>query len=220
MKSILSILTGLILVSSIQANACPRSQQRLICPGDKVVDNNGYVGMASGVNPFQQMVSINYGGSSDNIKSITSTAIGAGCLEGYCVGDLAIDDNGYRGRIDAVNPYNRTVAINYGGSSDNIKNIESISLGLGCMMGYCVGDKVIDDEGYKGEVDAINRFRGTAAVNYGGSSDNIKRIQSLSSSEFCSTYGDHERMVNIFPIIIESRYPSLDFKFTLTRPIN
>lgn len=219
MRSILSILTGLILASSIHAKACPRSNEKLLCPGDKVVDINGYVGTVSGVNPFQQTVSINYGGSTDNIKTITSTAIGFGCLEGYCIGDLAVDQRGYRGRIDAVNPYNRTVAINYGGSTDNIEYIENVALGLGCAIGYCVGDTVIDDNGYKGKMEAINRFKETAAVNYGGSNDNIKRIRSLSSSEICSTYGDEERIVSAFPVINESLYPSSNFKFTLKRPI-
>lgn len=218
MKTILSILAGLILVYSNQANACSRSQEKLFCPGDSVVDSYGYSGSVSGVNLFQQTLAINYGGSTDSIRSIKSTAIGIGCLEGYCVGDFAVDDSGFRGRIDAINPYNRTVAIDYGGRSNGIKDIESVALGLGCMLGSCVGDFVTDGSGHRGSVDAINRFRGTAAVSYGGRSDSIKLIQSLSTSKFSATYGDDKRILNVFPIIIESRYPSLDFKFTLTRP--
>lgn len=219
MKSLfLSLLAGFSLVAT-QAQACPHSQKMFICPGDKVVDSNGYVGRADGVNPFQHTVSINYGGSSDGIVGIYSTALGYGCLEGYCVGDTAVDANGYRGVIDAVNPYNGTVAINYGGSSDGIRNIESVSLGLGCVLGYCVGDKVADSNGYRGTIDAVNRFRQTAAVNYGGSSDGVSQIQTLSSAEYCSTYGDRERTLNAFPVIIISEYPSNDFRFTHSRPV-
>lgn len=218
MKRFVLVALGVLLFVNQQANAC-HTQQNFICPGDKVVDENGYIGRVSGVNPFQKTVSINYGGSSDNIKSISSTALGMGCLEGYCVGDFAVDENGYRGRIDAVNPYNRTVAINYGGSNDNIKNIESVALGIGCMFGYCVGDGVTDDNGYKGKIDSINRYRGTAGVNYGGSNDNIKRIQVLSSSHICEDYGSRARSVQVFPILIEARYPSAKFKYTAARPV-
>lgn len=218
-KTLLSLVAGFLLISGAQANACPRSQERLICPGDKVVDNNGNVGVASGINPFQNQVSIDFGDSYDTIKNIKYTALGLGCLEGYCVGDFAVDNNGNRGRIDAVNPYNRTVALNYGGRYDEIKNIKSVALGIGCMMGYCVGDRVIDNNGNRGIIEAINSYTGQAAISYGGPYDTIKNIQYLASSKFCATYGDQERSVKVFPILIESKYISLDFKFSLTRPI-
>ena len=218
-KSLGGLFLSLALVWSATAMACPHTQQRFICPGDRVVDPSGYVGHVRAVNPFHGTVAINYGGTSDSQYNISSVALGLGCLEGYCTGDLVVDASGYRGNIDGVNPYNRTVAINYGGTSDSIYNIQQVSLGLGCRMGYCVGDKVVDPSGYEGTIEAVNRYSGQAAINYGGTSDSLYAIEQLSSSEYCSTYGDADRAVPLYPVFQSSLYDSPNFHFSMRRPV-
>ena len=214
---LLTAFVGILLTSSVQALACPHSQEMFICPGDKVVDQSGNIGRASGVNRFKNTISINYGGSADGIENMRTVFLGVGCIDGICVGDKVIDESGNRGRVDAVNPYNSMVAISYGGSADGLERVNTLALGMGCVLGYCVGDEVTDESGNRGVIDGVNRYNQTAAVNYGGSASGISRIRDLSSSVYCATYGDSSRSMKVFPMINTSIYPSPLFHFSAKR---
>ena len=183
----------IVLTASPAAMACPHNLQQFICPGDPVVDSAGNPGTVDAVNPFQKTVAINYGGASDGQSSIETVALGVGCLAGFCVGDSVVDSAGNRGKVVAVNPYNNLLALNYGGASDGLSNVSTVALGMGCMLGYCVGDGVVDSAGNRGTIDAINYSNSNIAVNYGGASDGLSNIETLSSTNYCSTYGDADR---------------------------
>jgi hypothetical protein len=118
-----------------------------------------------------------------------------------------------------VNPYNGHIAINYGGSTSSVVALNSVALGMGCDQGYCVGDKVVDQTGYAGTLVAINYSNDTVAINYGGTTSGMNKLQTVSSTEFCTTYGDADRSVPRFPNMDASLYVAPDFQFSLNRPI-
>jgi preprotein translocase subunit YajC len=199
--------------------ACPHNQQQFMCPGDPVVDSSGYSGNVVAVNPFQKTVAVNYGGAINSQYPIQTVALGLGCFEGYCVGDSVVDSSGYPGKVSAVNPYNGNIAINYGGTISSLYGLATVALGLGCDQGYCVGDQVVDSSGYAGTLVAINYANDMVAINYGGTISSIYKIQTVSSTQFCATYGDADRSVPRFPVFDASLYISPDFQFSLSRPV-
>lgn len=167
---------------------CQRSQQKFICPGDRVVDSSGYNAVVVGVNPFSGNIVVSYGGPSSVIHTLSSLALAEGCVAGLCVGDRVVDSSGYNALVSAVNPFRRTVAINYGGTTSSHQNPEALSVTFGCIQGLCIGDRVIDSSGYSAIIVAINFARHTVAVNYGGSTSVHQRPESLSVTNYCADY--------------------------------
>lgn len=207
-----------LLALSGAAQACPHSEQQFMCPGDPVVDQFGNSGTVAAINPFQKTVAVNYGGSSNNQYDMKTVALGLGCLEGYCVGDSVVDQFGNSGTVSAVNPYNGNVSVNYGGSTNNLYPVDTVALGMGCLQGYCVGDGVVDQFGNSGKIAAINYYNSQVAINYGRAVNNLYNIQTVSTTAYCTTYGDAQRTVPRFPTIDINLYVSADFHFSLQRP--
>lgn len=221
MKSILSILSGLILVSSIQANACPRSANQLICPGDTIVSNDNIVGTVRGVNPFQGNVAFRSNSSgSTYTRNKLSLALGLGCLEMYCVGDRIVSSDNIIGTILAVNPFQNTIAFRSNSSgSVYTRSLESLSLGMGCVRGVCVGDTIISSDNITAKVLAVNPFSRNVAFrsNLSGSVY-TREADTLSSAEYCDTYGQYPRTHNRYPFINDKVYIDINLKFSIQRP--
>jgi preprotein translocase subunit YajC len=210
-------LISFLTLSAASALACPHSRQEFICPGDTVVDSSGYQGRVAAVNPFQKTAAVNYGGSTNENHEYANLALGVGCIDGVCVGDRVVDSSGYAGHVVGVNPYNDTLAINYGGSTSELHEVNDVALGQGCILGYCVGDKVVDSSGYSGEIIAVNFATGTAAVNYGGSTSELHEIQTLSTSVYCDKYGDSFRGMKRFPLAPVGKYLGPNFHYHSAR---
>lgn len=216
-----ALVVGLLGMQSL-ALACPHNQQMFMCPGDPVVDSGGTSGTVKAINPFKHTVSMYEPAYGRNYEySIEQVALGVGCLEGYCVGDSVVDSGGTSGKIVAVNPYNRQIAMYEPAYGRNyLYSIDQVSLGLGCMEGYCVGDQVVDSGGTNGTIVGINRANGQAAVyepSYGR--NYVYGIRTLGSTNFCTTYGDMERAVRVYPEMRVEMYITTELHFTLTRPI-
>ena len=219
MKSILSILTGLILVSSIQANACPRSANQLICPGDTIVSSDNIVGTVMGVNPFQGNVAFRSTGGYTYTRDKQTLALGIGCLDMYCVGDRIVSSDSIVGTILAVNPYNRTVGFRSTGGYIYTRQIETLALGLGCVRGVCVDDTVISSDNITAKVLAVNPYNRTVGFRSTGGYIYTRQADSLSSSEYCDTYGQYPRTQQSFPLVNEKIYVDINFKFSIQRPL-
>lgn len=210
MKKLFTLVTLLVLIYNHPALACPRDQQNLICTGDSVVKPNGWSGVVLGINNFKKTAAVRssnkFSNSSRGTYKISDLAIGFGCVNGYCVGDKVTGDNptinGWRGTIIGVNPYLKKAAVKWHRSSDNIPTrlrgifeIRDLAIGLGCVMGYCVGDLVIDAKGWTGHIIGVNAAKKNAGVKWFRSPDNISTqssdttlIENLSNSKFCEDY--------------------------------
>lgn len=226
MKSILSILTGLILVSSIQAIACPnRTADKLLCPGDTVYPYDFIRGSGSviGVNPVQRKVSVrdDLNGSTVYNYQINQVAIGTGCFENYCVGDKVFGNDFIRGdgRIVGVNPYTRSVVVrdNLNGSTLYNYKIDQIGVGFGCLDGFCVGDTVIADDFVRGSgtVVGVNPFSRRLFVrdNLNGSTLYQYTSDRLTTSAYCAEYGNYSRSIPTFPLLNDQDYLIPELKF-------
>lgn len=221
MRSVLSILVGLILGSAIQANACPRIANQLICPGDTVVSNDNIVGTVLGVNPYQGTVAFRSVVTGTVFTRNKQTlALGLGCLEMYCVGDRIVSNDNIVATILAVNPYQNTVAFRSVVTGTVFtRNLNTLALGLGCVRGICVDDKIISSDNIVGKVLAVNPFNGTIAFKSDITGTVFTRSsQTLASSEYCDTYGSYPRSHNRYPFVNDKMYIDKDLKFSLQRP--
>jgi hypothetical protein len=222
MHRLLFSATTFLAISSLSALACPHNAHQFICPGDQVVDPSGDRGEVRAINPAEETAAVKYQNSGEDQNwEVADLALRQGCLDGICVGDLAVDSSGSRGIIDAVNPYSSTIAIRYrGNSEDQIWDASNVAMGFGCIRGYCVGDKVVDASGDEGVIEALNRNSNVAAVKYrGNSEDQIWDVFTLSSSVFCATYGESQRHSRFFPTFAANQYISPALHFSLKRPL-
>lgn len=200
-----------------QQGGCQRTEQRFICPGDRVIDQNGDLGVVRGANPFQGTVAVNYGGSTSYSKNIPTLSITEGCVRGFCVGDSVIDANGDAGVIKGVNPFNVTVAINYGGSTSYHRSLKTLSVTFGCLKGFCIGDSVIDSNGDSAIVTAINFIHQTAAINFGGSTSYSKNVETLSATNYCVDYEDRYREMTSYSGGYMQTGPNIRFPYSKSR---
>jgi preprotein translocase subunit YajC len=220
MKCAYAIPMILVLATSLQANACPGSNGELICSGDTIVTNDNIAGVVIGVNSFTDAISF-----SDNRLHQTFTrnkqtlAIGAGCLELYCVGDQVVTNDNIRGKILAVNPYQNTIAFSDNRSNNiHTTSSDSLSLALGCVLGICVGDEVITPDNIRGEVLAVNPTHGIVALSSNRTANVFSRdATSLSSAKNCAAYGTAARALRSYPQN-SAVYADGNFKFSQQRP--
>jgi hypothetical protein len=220
-KSILAIISGLILVSSVQAMACPRSANQLICPDDTIVSDDNIVGFVVGVNPFQGTVAFRSKSTGNIItRDKLSLALGIGCLEMYCVGDTIVSNDNIVGTILAVNPFQNTIAFqSYSSGNVITRPLESLSFDIGCIRGVCVGDTIISSDNITGLVLAVNPFYGTVAFRSYSSGNVITRqVETLSSTNYCDDYGHYSRTHIRYPFINEEAYTHIKLKFSIQRP--
>jgi hypothetical protein len=88
-------------------------------------------------------------------------------VPGFQVGETVIDANGYGGTVAGIYRGGR-VAVRYPGYRINhMKDASTLARASGCGHGFCVGESVIDANGYGGTVAGIYRG-GRVAVRYPG----------------------------------------------------
>ncbi|MBK8203570.1 MAG: hypothetical protein IPK68_15005 [Bdellovibrionales bacterium] len=188
-----SLLVGATMLSGY-AHACHRSAEQLICPGDTVVSNDNIVGTVLGVNPFHGNIAFRSNSSGTTYtRSKMSLALGLGCLEMYCVGDQIVSSENIVGTILAVNLHQNSIAFrSHSFGYIYTRRLESLSLGLGCVRGICVGDTIISSDNINAKVLAVNPFSSAVAFR-SNSSGNVytRAADSLSSSEYCDSYGSY-----------------------------
>ena len=195
MKTLLYFVT-MPLFYCVLAKACPPHSKAFLCHGDKVVDQFGIRGNVEAINQAEESVVIKYPSEGTGIyqtNSIKTVAVAFGCLANYCVGDTVVTSQGQVGKIEAINSYNRTLAIAMGSFRDLIEMVDTVALGLGCSMGYCVGDIVFDPYNNRGEIIAINKISGFASVKFKSGRVNSIGLSNLASVEQCSRYGKDAR---------------------------
>ena len=221
-KKLLAVLIGAVLISGLKTQACEHNAEQFICPGDIVISDDNISGKVLGVNPFQNTVAFyhSYSGITYT-RPVSTLALGIGCLQGVCVGDIVISDDNISGKVLGVNPFQNTVAFyhSYSGITYT-RPLSTLALGLGCIQGVCVGDIVISDDNISGKVIGVNPFQNTVAF-YNSYSGNTftKKVETLSSSQFCEAYKGRSRKIMRYPEIDTKIYLDLNFKFHLHRTI-
>ena len=226
-------VTALTLFLSMQAaKACPRTENQLICPGDRVVAKNyqtglSWPGQAIAVNPYHNQVSVRHDDGDLATWNVSDVAVGVGCIQGYCVGDRAVGTNhqireSWGGRIVGVNPFRQEIAIYQDDGDTVVWAIESVSLGLGCIEGYCVGDQVVatnynTNMSYEGKIVGVNPFRREVAIYHTDGDLVAWNIENVSNSRYCADYGAEVRSHRRYPMVNEQGYQVQKYKFSLHR---
>lgn len=164
------ILISCLLIGS-SAFACPGTDQFTLCPNDSVIDPNGHRGSIKAVLQ-NRTVAVAYPGYSKNyFWSPEKLAVTRGCSPSsvrHCVGATVIDTNGHEGRISGVFR-NGKVNVDYSGYSKSyIWEVQDLAITEGCTRdNYCVGDTVINTNGWEGKVSGVFQ-NGKVTINYSG----------------------------------------------------
>jgi hypothetical protein len=181
----------LILVSalfaSMSAFACGNNN---LCPGEKVINDNGLTGVISAVFPSGEVAVKFDGYTTFNKWPVERLAVTSGCAQkdAYCVGKKVINDNGLRGTIGGVFQ-DGEVAVKYDGyTSYNKWPLNRLARTEGCSEdNYCVANIVINDKGLSGIVTGVY-LDGEVAVRYDGYTTNNKwPTQRLAYTTGCSS---------------------------------
>lgn len=95
-----------------------------------------------------------------------------------CPGDPVVSSNGWVGNVLAINPRNHTAGIRWTINSDGYSvnsrgtyNIDELAIGIGCVAGYCVEDKVVSVNGWEGTIIGVNPYNKKAGVRWHRNSD-------------------------------------------------
>lgn len=221
MKKTISLFALVLMFAGLaQAKGtCPRSQDQLICPGDKVVTADNELAEVLGINPFAGTAAVQNGYYEIRTLPKKSLALHEGCLGMICIGDFVVNKKNIPGKVIGVNPYTRQVAFQDGYFEVRTENIENLSLGLGCVKGICVGDDVISSTNDFGKVIAVNHYSQKVAYQNGYFEIYTVDAETLSSTKYCADYGDKHRSVLSFPLLDKKVYVDLNFQFSLTRPL-
>lgn len=179
MKQCLVILFLCLSFNNSWAN-CPRTAEQFICPGDAVISFDAWEGIVQAVNYRTQMATVDWRvtnrGDYINQRAeapLRNLGLRQGCIYQFCVGDPVVSLEGWRGVITGVNPHAIRLGVHW--RTDNSLNfisfrkmssITMLSLGRGCVEGYCVGDLVANDEGWVGIVEAVNTFLNRVGVRW------------------------------------------------------
>jgi hypothetical protein len=218
MKKITLSVLGLLLTWTIQTQACPRSEQQFICPGDRVVSEINIEGTVVGVNIHRGEVAFKTSTGSTYTEPKETLSLGMGCLELYCVGDTVVSEINIVGKIIGVNPYTRSIAFKTTTGSVYTENIETVALGLGCVYGYCFDDTVISEINITGRVIAVNAYNGMVAYRTVTGSIYTDSYETLSTSAYCDTYGEYSRAQEVYPVVSSQKYSIKKLKYSAKRP--
>ena len=208
MKSLLALF-----LFSTSALACPHSQQQFICPGDRIVDAYNREGTVVAVNPFQQTVSYHLDVGGTDSESVSDLALGAGCLEAFCVGDRIVDAYNRTGRVIAVNPYSGNVSYHLDVGGVDTEATTDLKVGYGCTMGYCVGDGIIDAYNRVGLIIALSPYDDSVAYHLSVGGVDSEAVTDLSNTKFCQDYGDQFRHMHRYPAMPSAKYRSSGFHY-------
>ncbi len=204
---------ALLVLSATTAEACEHTRQQFICPGDSVVDQYNRLGRVRGVNPFQQTASYQLQAGSLATDDISTLALGMGCLEAFCVNDRIVDQYNRAGIVIAVNPYSNTVAYRLTAGSIASDDISTLTVNYGCVMGYCVGDDIVDQYNRAGRIVAVSPYDSNVAYQLQAGSLATDSAETLSNSAFCADYGQQHRRMPRFTKLGKGRYVAPDFRW-------
>lgn len=231
LASTFTVLLSLFLHST-NADACNRDERQLVCPGDRVVaknyvQNKSWGGRVEAVNPFRNTVAVLHDDYDRATWNLSDVAVGVGCIQGYCVGDRAVARNGgtnksWGGRIVAVNPWRQEVAIMHDDYDLATWSLDDVSLGLGCIEGYCVGDRAVatnstSGKSWGGKIVAVNPSRRMISILHDDYDLATWDIADVANAEFCADYDSLARKHHRFPLLNESRFRVKKWKYGLNR---
>jgi preprotein translocase subunit YajC len=117
-----------------------------LCVGDTVTEKGGYVGRVLGINPNSQSVAVRWHTRANGYPTNSRTtvrarllSIGSGCIEGICVDDTVMDDDGYVGTVIGVNPNSLEIAVRWytTGSGYSINSRSTVSAQNLYIEKYC-----------------------------------------------------------------------------------
>lgn len=108
------------------------------------------------------------------LSILSTTAAEAACPHSrqqfICPGDPVVDQYNRPGQATAMNPFQKTVAYRLGSGSIASTDISNMSLGVGCLEAFCVGDQVVDQYNRPGIVVAVNPYQSSIAYRLGSGS--------------------------------------------------
>ena len=202
-----------ISASAASALACPHSIQQFICPGDSVVNAYGMAGTAVAVNPFQKTVAMRTSLGTIQQEKLVDIAIGEGCLEAFCIGDVVSNHYGMTGAIAAVNPYSGKVVLRTSLGTLQLEKLSDMLVAYGCNSGYCVGDRIVNKYGMEGVIYALSPYDNKAAMQTSLGTIQLENIEDLSSTNFCEAYGEQERGYSRYPGLPSDQYLAPSFHY-------
>jgi len=93
-----------------------------------------------------------------------------------CPGDRVVGTNystskSWGGRVQAVNPFRKTVSIHHDDGDLHTWDLDNVAIGVGCIQGYCVGDRAVGtnystSKSWGGKIVAVNPYRQTVVIRH------------------------------------------------------
>ncbi|WPU66840.1 hypothetical protein [Peredibacter starrii] len=192
------IIASLILLSSLPALACLNDGRMKICPGDMAVVDYAD-GKVVGVNPAKKQVSVNFNYGTTNVRGIDTynidkVTVKKGCYLSYCVGDSAVVDHA-DGKVVGINPETQKISVQFDYGVSGVRgigtyDISRVSIGKGCLNGYCVGDMAVVEYA-DGEIIGINPWANKISINFNQGSTAVRGVDTyniarVSVSSLCA----------------------------------
>ncbi len=136
MKSISSIITAFMVLSSTQATACWDNWGWQVCPKKRATVDQ-YSGEILGINRSTQMVSIRFDDGDIRSYNVLRITIGDGCIfdkagGNYCVRARATVDS-YSGEIVGVNPLTEKVSVRFDDGDTRTVDLQRVTVDSSCL---------------------------------------------------------------------------------------
>lgn len=161
-----------------------------VCVGDPATVD--YLsGTVIALNQTNRKASIRFNNGAINTYGLSRVTVGKDCLQGYCVGDAATVDY-LSGQIVGLNQGTMKVSVRFSNGATNTYSITRVSIGKGCILGYCVGDNATVDW-LGGKIVAVNPQREQASIRFTNGQTNTYSLSRISTDGFCAEYGSHDR---------------------------
>lgn len=149
-----------------------------------------------GVNPIKQMVSIRFDNGQADTYDISRVSVGKGCLYGYCVGDRATVQ-WLSGRIVGINPASEKISIYFDNGQQDTYSIDRVSIGKGCIQGYCVDDRATI-EWLSGKIIGVNPRTNKVSVYFDNGQQDTYDIDRVSINSYCLQYPEMHQYRRLF----------------------
>ena len=152
MKKLLMVL---LAFGSTTAFACESSDK--LCINDRVISDDGVLGIVKGIVPDGDVMVLFKGYEGYIKRPVDRLARTKGCAENaLCVGDQVISDNSIVGTVAGILKKNEVMVIADGYEGFYRWSTKRLAATKGCTANhYCVGDVIISDSGFAGQVKAI-----------------------------------------------------------------
>lgn len=175
------------------------------CVNQAAIVENAH-GTIIGVNPLTQKITINFtGGRSGHVGidtyNLERVLRANGCYKYFCVGRMASVENA-SGKIIGFNAKADEVIIDFTGGLSGHSGIQSykserVTVGKGCVYGYCVGDTAIVENAV-GTIIGLNPESKIATINFtGGRTGHVGlgtySLERISIGEICIDFSDDQR---------------------------